>query len=86
MKLFEERKFDIPTLKGISEKSTEEHLKLYSGYVKHANLILTKIEEYSEDLEVTVGAEKEHAYALGEIQRRFGFEFDGMRNHEFYFA
>ncbi|MBI2096225.1 MAG: superoxide dismutase [Candidatus Taylorbacteria bacterium] len=78
MKKFEEQKFNIPELKGISKKNIEEHLKLYSGYVKHANLILEKIEEYSADSE-------KNAYALGELQRRFSFEFDGMRNHECYF-
>jgi Fe-Mn family superoxide dismutase len=26
-----------------------------------------------------------NAYALGEVQRRFGFEYNGMRNHEVYF-
>ncbi|MDB5253987.1 MAG: manganese/iron superoxide dismutase-like protein superoxide dismutase, Fe-Mn family [Parcubacteria group bacterium] len=78
MKTFEEKKFNIPELKGISAKSVEEHLKLYSGYVKNANTILSKIEEYAKDSEA-------NAYALGELQRRFGFEFDGMRNHEIYF-
>ncbi len=76
--MFTEQKFNIPELKGISKKAIEEHLKLYAGYVKFANLILEKINEYSQDSE-------KHAYALGELQRRFGFEFDGMRNHEYYF-
>lgn len=75
---YQERQFTIPALKGISQKNIEEHLKLYAGYVKHTNLILEKIAEYSKDVDA-------HAYALGEIQRRFGFEFDGMRNHEYYF-
>jgi superoxide dismutase, Fe-Mn family len=79
MKKFEEKKFNIPVLKGISTMTIEEHLKLYSGYVKHANLILEKIEEMSKDSE-------NNAYALGEMQRRFGFEWGGMRNHEFYFG
>lgn len=78
MKKFEEKKFDIGELKGISTKNIEEHLKLYSGYVKHSNLILEKINELSEDAE-------KNAYALGEIQRRFGFEYNGIRNHEIYF-
>jgi len=78
MKKFEEVTFTIPALKGISQKTIEEHLKLYAGYVKHANLILEKISEYGTESE-------KHAYALGELQRRFGFEFDGMRNHEYYF-
>ena len=85
-KQFEERKFNIPTLKGISAKNIEEHLKLYAGYVKNANVILAKIDEYSEDSSPLVGAGEEHAYALGEIGRRFAFEFDGMRNHEIYFS
>ena len=75
---YQEQKFDIPALKGISKKSVEEHLKLYAGYVKHTNLILEHINELSKDSE-------KYAYELGELQRRFGFEFDGMRNHEYYF-
>ncbi|MFZ2763946.1 MAG: hypothetical protein WAX80_02840, partial [Minisyncoccia bacterium] len=64
MKTFEEKKFNIPKLKGISEKTIEEHLKLYAGYVKNANDLL---------------GEKEY-------NRRFPFEFNGMRNHEIYFS
>ncbi|MFT5179767.1 MAG: Fe-Mn family superoxide dismutase [Candidatus Paceibacteria bacterium] len=78
MKHYNEKTFDIPALKGISEKSVEEHLKLYSGYVKHTNLILDKIEELKDD--------EQNAYALSEMTRRFSFEFDGMRNHEYYFS
>ena len=78
MKKFEEIKFNIPQLKGISAKNIEEHLKLYGGYVKNSNLILEKIEELSKDAE-------KNAYMLAELQRRFGFEFCGMRNHEYYF-
>src|SRR3989344_2594816 len=78
MKKFEELKFNIPALKGISAKNIEEHLKLYAGYVKFSNLILEKIEELAKDAEG-------NAYALGEVQRRFSFEFNGMRNHEYYF-
>ncbi len=37
MKKFIEQKFTIPALKGISEKTIEEHLKLYAGYVKNLN-------------------------------------------------
>lgn len=78
-KQFEEKKFNIPKLEGISEKAIENHLGLYAGYVKNTNTILAKIDEYAKDAEA-------NAYALGEIQRRFAFEFDGMRNHEYYFA
>ena len=75
---YEVKKFDIPNLKGISEKTIEEHLKLYEGYVKHTNLILEKINELKDD--------ENQSYALSEMQRRFAFEFDGMRNHEYYFS
>lgn len=75
---FEEKKFNIAKLKGISEKNIEEHLKLYAGYVKNANLALEKIEEMSTNTE-------SNAYAISEIQRRFGFEYNGIRNHEIYF-
>ncbi len=78
MKKFEEKKFVIPALKGISAKTVEEHLKLYAGYVKHSNLILEKIAELKQDAE-------KNSYALGEVNRRFGFEYNGMRNHEVYF-
>ena len=81
MKPFEEKKFNIGKLKGISEKTIEEHLKLYAGYVKNTNAILEKIPEYQ------TWAEKDPFvnYFTAELQRRFGFEYDGMRNHEIYF-
>ena len=79
MQKFEIKEFNIPKLKGISDKNIEEHLKLYQGYAKNANLILEHIDEFAKDTE-------KYAYELGEIQRRFSFEFNGMRNHEYYFA
>ncbi len=75
---FTEKTFNIGALKGISAKTIEEHLKLYSGYVKFANLIPEKILDLMQDSE-------KNAYALGEVNRRFGFEYNGMRNHEVYF-
>lgn len=76
-----EQKFTIPELKGISVKTIEEHLKLYAGYVKHTNLILQKIDELSKTPEDTTA----NTYTIGELKRRLGFEFGGMRNHEYYF-
>ena len=77
MNKFEEKKFNIGELKGISSKNIEEHLKLYAGYVKNANLIIEKM--------ATLDSEKD-AYISGELFRRFSFEYNGMRNHEVYFA
>ncbi len=78
MKPYIPHEFNVPALEGISSKTIEEHIKLYQGYVKNANLILEKIGEYMSDSE-------KNAYVLGELQRRFAFEFCGMRNHEYYF-
>lgn len=79
MKQFEEKKFNIPELKGISQKTNEEHFKLYAGYVKNANLIREKMMEYMSDKE-------KNGYAISELWRRFSFEYNGMRNHEVYFS
>jgi superoxide dismutase, Fe-Mn family len=76
--MYQTQTFNIPELKGISKHTIEEHFKLYTGYVKFANTILEKIQEYKQDSE-------KNAYALAELQRRFSFEFNGMRNHEYYF-
>lgn len=76
--MFTEKQFNINTLTGISAKNIEEHLKLYAGYVKNANLILNKIKELKQNPDAT--------YELAEINRRFGFEYNGMCNHEIYFG
>ena len=76
---YEPKTFDIPELTGISRASIDEHMKLYQGYVKHVNLIHEKIDVLSKDIET-------NSYDIAELQRRLGFEWGGMRNHEYYFA
>jgi len=78
MQQFQEKKFNIGKLVGISDKTTEEHLRLYAGYVKNANLVMEKITELGQDME-------KNSYLIGELFRRFSFEYNGMRNHEIYF-
>ncbi len=73
------RTFNLPELKGLSADQIAVHLALYEGYVKHANLIMEKIAKLKEE-----DAEG-NAYLINELRRRFGFEFDGMRMHEYYF-
>jgi superoxide dismutase, Fe-Mn family len=75
---YEAKTFSIPELQGISKDTIEGHLGLYAGYVKHVNLIQEKVTHYSVD---SIG----NAYVIGELKRRLGFEFCGMRNHEYYF-
>lgn len=76
---YEEKKFSIPALEGISQKSVEEHIGLYGGYVKNFNSISTLIEELLTEPE-------KNSIAIAELRRRHSFEFDGMRLHEIYFA
>jgi Fe-Mn family superoxide dismutase len=75
MKIFTPKTFKIPALIGITAKTIEEHLKLYEGYVKHFNLVHEVVENQTIP-----------EYARRETYRRQAFEFDGMRNHEYYFA
>jgi Fe-Mn family superoxide dismutase len=78
MTIFQEQKFNIGPLKGISQKTIDEHLKLYAGYVKNANAVVERISELSKDYD-------NNSYLIGELFRRFSFEYNGMRNHEVYF-
>ena len=71
---YEAKTFSIPELDGISTKTIEEHSGLYRGYVKHVNHIRAELES------------QDDAYAQAEMQRRLGFEFGGMKNHEYYFS
>lgn len=71
--------FNLPELKGLSKKQIDVHLALYEGYVKHVNLILEKIQKLREE-----DAEG-NSFVMNELRRRLGFEFNGMRMHEYYF-
>lgn len=52
----------------------EIHFGLYEGYVKNTNNILELVKK------------EEGSYQSGEIIRRFGWEWNGMRLHELYFG
>jgi len=75
---YQAKKFNIPTLDGISAKSIEEHIGLYEGYVKNFNAISAAIESLLADAD-------KNALAIAELRRRHSFEFDGMKLHELYF-
>ncbi len=77
--MYTAQKFQFRKLEGISEKQLEVHIKLYEGYVKHVNTIEEVIADLKKDSE-------KHAYALSEVKRRLGFEWNGKRMHEHYFA
>lgn len=73
------RSFSIPAIPGISEKQIEEHLKLYQGYVTHVNKIYDELDALAQDA-------AQNAHLMQELRRRLGFEFNGMRLHEYYFG
>ncbi len=74
------QQFNLPILNGLSEKQINVHLALYEGYVKHVNLIMEKLAA------VRAGQVELDSYIVAELRRRFAFEFDGMRMHEYYFG
>jgi Fe-Mn family superoxide dismutase len=76
--MYKDKNFEIGALEGLSENQISEHLKLYAGYVKNINLITEKLAALKENSE-------ENALAISELRRRIGFEFNGMRMHEYYF-
>lgn len=79
LKTYEPKTFSLGTLDGLSETQIAEHLKLYAGYVKNTNALLEKIEKHKANAETM-------AHELSELVRRIGFEFNGMRLHEYYFS
>jgi len=65
-------------LKGISDTQLAEHFKLYQGYVNNTNILNQKVEELTK-------AGKSGTPEYGELKRRYGFEYNGMILHEYYF-
>jgi Fe-Mn family superoxide dismutase len=75
------RTFDLSDLTGISNETLAMHFKLYEGYVTNTNVLNEKIAELIGGGELD--ATKTAAYS--EMKRRFGFEYNGMVLHEYYF-
>ena len=61
---------------GFSETLLKNHFTLYQGYVNNTNKLLDILAAKAKD-----ATNPEFA----ELKRRFGFEFNGMRLHEYYF-
>ena len=77
--IYTAKTFSLPALEGLSEKQIKVHLALYEGYVKNVNLIMATIAAYGKT------EDEGGKYSIAELRRRFAFEFDGMRMHEYYF-
>lgn len=73
--------FDLSGLTGISDETLAMHFKLYEGYVTNTNTLNERIAELIGGGELD--ATKTAAYS--EMKRRFGFEYNGMVLHEYYF-
>ena len=75
------KSFDLSDLTGISNETLAMHFKLYEGYVTNTNTYNQRIADMigGGELDATQVA------AFSEIKRRFGFEYNGMVLHEYYF-
>ena len=78
---YKPRQFNLSGLQGISDKTLETHFKLYEGYVKSVNELNEKIAEMLKDGRV----DQDEFPAYSELNRRLGFEYNGMVLHEYYF-
>ena len=63
-------------IEGFSETLLKNHFTLYQGYVNNTNKLHELLSSKAKD-----ATNPEYA----ELKRRFGFEFNGMRLHEYYF-
>ena len=63
---------------GFSEALLKNHFTLYQGYVANTNKVMGLLDEM---LKVDKTGTPEYA----ELKRRLGWEFNGMRLHEYYF-
>ena len=65
-------------MEGFSETLLKNHFTLYQGYVANTNKLLDSLSTFLK--EGKVGTPE-----YSELKRRMGFEFNGMRLHEYYF-
>jgi Fe-Mn family superoxide dismutase len=63
---------------GFSKTMLENHFKLYEGYVKNFDLLMNKLQNLLDE-------NKQGTSEYNEMERRIGWEFNGMRLHEYYF-
>jgi Fe-Mn family superoxide dismutase len=71
-------------LDGLSAGLLEQHVKLYQGYVTRTNALLAKTTKMVESGD-HINDQKAPVPEYCELKRRFGFEFNGMVLHEYYF-
>lgn len=74
------KKWSLAGLQGISDNTLQTHFGLYEGYVKNTNLLNEQLAELIKNGQA--GGANPH---FAELTRRLGFEYNGMRLHEYYF-
>ncbi len=80
MNVYTPKKWNLAGLQGISDETLQIHFGLYEGYVKNTNLLGEQIAAMR-----AAGKNSGADPAYAEIVRRLGWEFNGMRLHEYYF-
>lgn len=78
-KTFSEKIF---SMKGISKKTIEEHLKLYQGYVNKYNEIQEKLAALNDD---DLAKANQVFSNIRELKLELSFAWGGIINHEIYF-
>jgi Fe-Mn family superoxide dismutase len=63
---------------GFSETLLKNHFTLYQGYVTNTNKVLDTLDQMNKDGKAALPE-------FAELKRRLGWEFNGMRLHEYYF-
>jgi Fe-Mn family superoxide dismutase len=78
--MYQPRSFEhLLGLKGFSDQLLKNHFTLYQGYVNNTNRL-------AESLSLLLKEGKTGTPEYAELKRRFGWEFNGMRLHEYYFG
>lgn len=78
--MYQTKKFDhLLGLAGLSDALLTNHVALYEGYVAQTNKL-------AETLATKCGKDEMATPEYAELKRRFGWEFNGMRLHEYYFG
>ena len=65
-------------MEGFSETLLRNHFTLYQGYITNTNKLLDTLGQMAKDGKIGTPE-------YSELKRRMGFEWDGMRLHEYYF-
>ena len=77
---YEQKNFDrLLGTEGFSDTMLKNHFALYQGYVANVNKV-------ADILKALAAEGKIGTPEYAELKRRFGWEFSGMRLHEYYFG